>query len=300
MNSVTKHRLVANAVPNSPKPAQNLFPDISPAMSVDNASATSSSFTVLPEFDVSAATSIDNACASTSLSKIDIISQSGEISQLRQLLLSPIQNSDNITLHNSNLSGASPNASKCTDPASLSYIGCSTPISHSLRRYTPRKLKLAKQLKLQKNYNKRLSKKYANIKIKLKKSRSLPLNKRLIRQGVEEKLANFIHRQVKLSEQKSKRYTIHDKIKAYHIFAKSKAAYRALREILNFPSERTLQRFIASKLCSTGLDEEVIGALKKVLLNKPDKEKYFSLVLDETSIKPCLEYDKKKRPCHWI
>ena len=180
-----------------------------------------------------------------------------------------------------------------TSPVHSPNVSCSIPVSHVSWKYTPRKTKLAQQLKKQKDITRRIHQKYKATKRELEKTKSLPLKTVLVNKGVEEKLATFIHRQVKLSQQKSKRYTTYDKIKAYNIFSKSKTAYLAFQDILNFPSERTLRRFISSKLCNAGLDAEVIGALKKVL-EKTDKPKFYALIFDEMSIKPCLVYDKKK------
>ena len=117
---------------------------------------------------------------------------------------------------------------------------------------------------------------------------------------MSKKLSTFIERQVALNTTKKygRRFTEYDKVNAYRIFWKSGAAYGLLRETLELPAEKTLHRFVSSKLSSTGISADIIVALKKVLESKPSHDKIFALVFDEISLKSCLR--QKTRRCCWF
>ncbi|XP_035209311.1 uncharacterized protein LOC118183814 [Stegodyphus dumicola] len=172
-------------------------------------------------------------------------------------------------------------------------VACSTPKSHfSARKYTPRKSVLANTVKKYRDLARRLKLKVASSE---RKSTAHSFEKTLFSQGVSKK-CSFIQRQVILNTQKTKgrRFTQSDKIDAYRIYSKSRAAYRVLKEFLQLPDERTLQRFVSSKLSYTGISADVIFALKQVLQNKEKHEKMFALIFDEISLKPSLVYDRQK------
>ena len=59
-----------------------------------------------------------------------------------------------------------------------------------------------------------------------------------------------------------------------------------LKETLELPAEKTLERFISSKLSYTGISTDVVAALKCVLETKSKHKKMFALVFDEVSLKP--------------
>ncbi|XP_035231151.1 uncharacterized protein LOC118203018 [Stegodyphus dumicola] len=172
-------------------------------------------------------------------------------------------------------------------------VACSTSKSHySAKKYTPRKSVLANTVKKFWDMARQLKLKVATSE---RKSIAYSFEKTLFSQRVSKK-CSFIQRQVILNTQKTKgrRFTQSDKIDAYRIYSKSRAAYRVLKEFLQLPDERTLQRFVSSKLAYAGISADVIFALKQVLQNKEKHEKMFALIFDEVSLKPSLVYDRQK------
>ena len=267
MNSTTKHRLVHNAIPNCDK----VIPRKDPAPQVSN---------------------------------ILVNNDSQNCSSLRELLTTPVSIQSlpkPISLQTCTFSPIEPSTSHEVfqpDSSLLPLAICSTPKTRScvsVRKYTPRKQKLAEKMKRCRDTLRQLKHKYDNIKRK-NYSAAQSLKTALTTQGVSNKLSCFIQRQVILntSKKNGRRFTEYDKIYAYRILSKSKAAYRVLKETLELPAEKTLDRFISSKLSYTGISTDVVAALKCVLETKSKHEKMFALVFDEVSLKPCLVYDKSR------
>ena len=163
----------------------------------------------------------------------------------------------------------------------------------------PRKKKLSKQLSNKIRTMRRMKEKYSKLKQWSKKwntpETSITLKSQLINEGVDEKVANFIARQVRLSLSRGKNKKFHeeDKLLAYNIMCRSKAAYNILKEVLVLPSENTLRNFMRSKFEKPGLNKSVLSIIAKKIQNKSDMYKNYILIFDEMSIKPYLIYDSR-------
>ena len=150
------------------------------------------------------------------------------------------------------------------------------------RRYTPRKVRMAKELKRRTD-----SLRWYKSQHTPKKITKTSLKEELLKSCVDKKLSRFIVRQLDLSEQsaKSRRFTFEEKLFAYNIACKSKSAYRILQTLLHFPSESTIRRFVAGKMTRPGINETVLNSISTVMKGKPLTQRTFALVFDEISLK---------------
>ncbi|XP_035205421.1 uncharacterized protein LOC118180426, partial [Stegodyphus dumicola] len=282
VNITTKHRLVHNAVPCSTKlqVTKGLVPDKVPELShmtVPNSVTNGSVRDKMPE-----------------INHITVPSSEHHQSDFQQELISNVQGPNNLYQNVCSTELSTCNASLMSLIPQQSFsapVSCSTPKSHySGKKIHTQKITIVKKkVKKYRDMARRLKLKFVSSKKKFSTAHSL--EKTLSSQGVSKKLSSFIQRQVTLNTQKTKRrrFTHSDKIDAYRIYSKSRAAYRVLKEFLELPAERTLQRFVSSKLSCTGISADIISALKQVLQNKENHERMFALIFDdEMSLKPCL------------
>lgn len=102
----------------------------------------------------------------------------------------------------------------------------------------------------------------------------------LLKTDLNRKLVNFITDQVKLSKHKrqSLRFSFENKLFAYNIYSKSRAAYRVLRTLMALPSERTLRRFVEGKITKPGINQSILNGLAAVLKDKPLCQRTYALV----------------------
>jgi hypothetical protein len=92
---------------------------------------------------------------------------------------------------------------------------------------------------------------------------------------------------------KGRRFTERDKVLALTLLKQSGRGYKFLSKLFTLPSIRTLQTLLSSVPISTGISGVIISQLKSIVSGFTDHEKYYTLMWDEMSLQPHLDYNKK-------
>ena len=106
-------------------------------------------------------------------------------------------------------------------------------------------------------------------------------------------LRNFVISQ--LYHKRKSQWNTREKKLALWLFYKSPALYKYLRSLkFKLPGVRTIQRWLENNNLSTGINNSFFRNLKYKVSTMTEHEKECVLLFDETHIKTCLEYNRKK------
>ncbi|VEN38885.1 unnamed protein product, partial [Callosobruchus maculatus] len=92
---------------------------------------------------------------------------------------------------------------------------------------------------------------------------------------------------------KGRRFTVQDKILALSIFKQSGRCYRYLSKIFSLPSKRTLVALLGKIPFKAGTNRHVFDQLKKTVTRMRPRDTYCTLMFDEISLDPGLQYNPK-------
>lgn len=93
-----------------------------------------------------------------------------------------------------------------------------------------------------------------------------------------------------VKQPRGRRFTINEKILALSIYKQSPKAYRLLRKLFILPARNTLTNLLAQIPLSTGINKILFENLKKAVEKLPKLQKCCSIIFDEMSIMPSLQY----------
>lgn len=88
-----------------------------------------------------------------------------------------------------------------------------------------------------------------------------------------------------------RRYSVKQKSMCLAIYKQGPKLYRFLERGFVLPTKKTLGRHSANLLFKSGVDLKVLEAMKNIVKNWPQHDKYCSISWDEVSLKEHLSYD---------
>lgn len=92
----------------------------------------------------------------------------------------------------------------------------------------------------------------------------------------------------------SRRYTQDEKMMSLCIMKQSPKAYRLLETMFNLPSKRTLNRLSENVQFEPGVNLHIFEYLKESIKNWKTHKRLCSIVYDEVSLTPHINFDEKK------
>lgn len=114
----------------------------------------------------------------------------------------------------------------------------------------------------------------------------------LSEKNMKEQLLEFIKMQMTNCERTphGRRYTPKQKNNCLAMYKHGPKGYRFWEQWCILPDERTLGRYSADMLFKSGVDPNVMEAIKNAVKNWPKKYKYCVIIWDEVSLKEHLDY----------
>ncbi|KAJ3658675.1 hypothetical protein Zmor_010400 [Zophobas morio] len=104
----------------------------------------------------------------------------------------------------------------------------------------------------------------------------------------------FTNLQMRETHKKSRgrRFSLEEKILSLTMYKQSPKAYRLLQKLFTLPARKTLTSLLQKVVLNTGLNMGLFKNLKTKVERIPLNQRYCSLIFDEMSIMPSLQYDE--------
>ncbi|XP_050508754.1 uncharacterized protein LOC126885962 isoform X3 [Diabrotica virgifera virgifera] len=163
---------------------------------------------------------------------------------------------------------------------------------------TPRKKKLYTEIRrLYKKYN---HTKISKLSFKKRLAESEKFQKTFLLQENIDKLNYMSSLLIKCQfreadkSKKQRRFTIDEKIMALTLYKQSSRSYRFLCKIFILSSKATLHRLLIKIHFEPGLNSNIFQSLEQKVEKLDDTEKFVSLIFDEMSLMPGLNYNERQ------
>lgn len=91
---------------------------------------------------------------------------------------------------------------------------------------------------------------------------------------------------------KGRRFSLEEKLLTLTIYKQSLKAYRLLEKLFVLPARKTLTNLLSQVTVNCGLNKELFVNLKRVVNTLKPLDRYCSLIFDEMSIMPFLQYSE--------
>lgn len=160
---------------------------------------------------------------------------------------------------------------------------------------TPRANRLYKLARNLNQIRKRFFEEKKDAQHRLKEASKFLSTKEFLQSTVNEVTFNFIMSQIKLQKKtpKGRRFTMKDKIFALTIYKQGPKNYRLLEKIFALPSKYTLKKLLEKIPLKCGLNPCIMENLKKRVEKLHPLDRYCTLIFDEMSTSPQLQYNPK-------
>lgn len=112
--------------------------------------------------------------------------------------------------------------------------------------------------------------------------------------GLRSEAVRFCLQQLgrKNTKARGRRFSLEEKILCLAIYKASGAGYRYISRIFQLPSKRTLSRLLRKIPIKSGINHYLMDNLKETVRTLKSKEKLCTIIFDEISLMPHLEYNK--------
>lgn len=87
-----------------------------------------------------------------------------------------------------------------------------------------------------------------------------------------------------------RRYEPEEKSLCLAMYKQGPKSYRFKEKWCALPTNRTLGRYSANLIFKSGVDRKMLEAVKSIVKDWPERDKYCSIIWDEVSLKEHLEY----------
>ncbi|CAG9829804.1 unnamed protein product [Diabrotica balteata] len=173
----------------------------------------------------------------------------------------------------------------------LAYSG-----TESVAKLTPKAKKFYRIAKDLRKTAKRLDFKCLNLKKELRRVEKVMESGDFLAQSINKATYDFIKCQLRCQkfQPKGRRYSLDEKILFLSFLKQSPKGYKLFRKIFAAPSRKTLTNLLQNIPFATGINETIMASLKNSTKGMSVKEKYCSILFDEISIDPGLQYNKKE------
>ncbi|CAH0406564.1 unnamed protein product [Chilo suppressalis] len=232
--------------------------------------------------------STSTSCQSTALidnSVIDV-NMASTSALLKEPLLLPVRDT---TDSSTNLPGPSSRTS-CQSKALIKNSGLKKRFVKKVKDLTPTAQAIYKEYRKAKQQKVML--KRANRALKFSKEKAF----QKLTNNMNPYAKQILEMQINLCTKKKKgyRFSLQEKLIALSVLKQSPKGYRFLRRIFILPSKSTLNKMVMKLNIQTGISSQVFESLNREVTGWNDKKKWCSLIFDEMSLAPALNYDKKR------
>ncbi|CAG4938594.1 unnamed protein product [Colias eurytheme] len=105
----------------------------------------------------------------------------------------------------------------------------------------------------------------------------------------------FVHMQLQASKKpKGRRFLLEEKILALSLYKKSPKAYTLLHKYFTLPSARALKNLLSQIKLTPGINKVIFKKIKEGIINRDREDRLCSLMFDEMSITPQINYNSHR------